>query len=58
MLDALSPLKVLDRGYSITQIMPTMKVVKNSGQLKKDDELMIKFLKGSAKCKVDTTEVN
>ena len=57
-LDALSPLKVLDRGYSITQLIPSLKVVKNSGQLKKDDEILIKFLKGSARCKVDSTDVS
>ncbi len=57
-LDALSPLKVLDRGYSITQLTPSLKVVKDSGQLKKDDELLIKFLKGSATCKVNSTDIS
>lgn len=57
-LDALSPLKVLDRGYSIAQLVPSLKVIKNAGKLKKDDELMIKFLKGSARCKVDSTDIS
>ncbi|NIX16282.1 MAG: exodeoxyribonuclease VII large subunit [Candidatus Dadabacteria bacterium] len=55
-LDALSPLKVLDRGYSITQKLPQKKVIKNSKDLKKNDEVQIKFLKGSARCKVEETK--
>ncbi len=54
-LDALSPLKVLDRGYSITQKLPEKIVIKDSKNLKKEDELLIKFLKGSARCKVQET---
>ncbi len=54
-LDALSPLKVLDRGYSITQKLPKKIVIKDSKNLKKEDELLIKFLKGSARCKVQET---
>ena len=54
-LDALSPLKVLDRGYSITQKLPEKTVIKDSKNLKKEDEVLIKFLKGSAKCKVEET---
>jgi exodeoxyribonuclease VII large subunit len=56
-LDALSPLKVLDRGYSITQIIPILKVVKDAKQLKRDDQVLIKFFKGSAKCTVDSTDI-
>ena len=54
-LDALSPLKVLDRGYSITQKLPEKIVIKDSKNLKKEHELLIKFLKGSARCKVQET---
>nr|NIT14655.1 hypothetical protein [Candidatus Dadabacteria bacterium] len=55
-LDALSPLKVLDRGYSITQKLPENKVIKDSKDLRKNDDLFIKFLKGGARCKVQETK--
>jgi exodeoxyribonuclease VII large subunit len=55
-LDALSPLKVLDRGYSITYKLPSMKIVKQSAKLKKGDEVLINFAKGKAKCSVEETE--
>ena len=57
-LDALSPLKVLDRGYSIAQLIPSLKVIKNASNLKKDDELIVKFHKGSAKCRIDSTDMS
>ncbi len=55
-LDALSPLKVLDRGYSITQKLPNMETIKNSKKLKKGDEVLINFHKGKAKCTVKETK--
>lgn len=55
-LDALSPLKVLDRGYSITYKVPSMRVVKDAGKLKSGDKVLINFSKGKAKCSVDETE--
>jgi len=55
-LDALSPLKVLDRGYSITQKLPEMKAIKDVKQLSTNDKVQIKFLKGSARCTVEQTE--
>ena len=55
-LDALSPLKVMDRGYSITYKLPSMKTVKDSSELKSGDQVLINFFKGRAKCSVDETE--
>ena len=54
-LDALSPLKVLDRGYSVTYKLPKKNVVKDSAQLKKGDKVLIGFNKGTARCKVEET---
>lgn len=55
-LDALSPLKVLDRGYSITQKLPKKVIVKDSSKLKKGDEILVSFSKGQAKCTVKETK--
>lgn len=55
-LDALSPLKVLDRGYSITYKLPSMKTVKASKQLKRGDKVLITFNSGKARCSVTETE--
>jgi exodeoxyribonuclease VII large subunit len=55
-LDALSPLKVLDRGYSITYKIPTLNVVKDSKELRRGDEVLINFNSGKARCSVTETE--
>ncbi len=49
-LDALSPLKTLIRGYSITEF--NGKVVKSSKDLKKDMQVDLKFHDGDAKAKI------
>ena len=49
-LDAMSPLKVLSRGYSVT-VNEQGKAIYNSSQIKQGDILKIKFKKGSAECK-------
>lgn len=55
-LDALSPLKVLDRGYSITQKLPKKVIIKESSKLKKGDEVLVSFSKGQATCTVKETK--
>ncbi len=50
-LDALSPLKVLGRGYSVIQNSGG-KVIKNSSQVKIGDKLFIKLNKGEIKAEV------
>ena len=50
-LDALSPLKTLTRGYSIIQL--NNKVIKSVKDLKKDDEVDIRLLDGTAKAKIE-----
>lgn len=49
-LDTLSPLKTLIRGYSITQI--NGKIVKSAKELKKDDEVNIRFTDGEKTAKI------
>ena len=55
-LDALSPLKVLDRGYSITYKLPSMKTVRDSKDLRRGDDVLIAFASGKAKCSVTESE--
>lgn len=55
-LDALSPLKVLERGYSITQKLPKKAIIKDSSKLKKGDEVLVSFSKGQATCTVKETK--
>ena len=49
-LDALSPLKTLSRGYSITQ--KDGKIIKSKIELKKDDKIEIKFYDGDTQAKI------
>lgn len=49
-LDALSPLKTLTRGYSITEM--NGKVVKSVKELKENDEIKIRFKDGVTKAKI------
>lgn len=49
-IDALSPLKTLARGYSITEKKD--KIIKKSSDLSKGDEITIKFIDGSRKATI------
>ena len=55
-LDALSPLAVLDRGYSITHKMPDETIVKSAGALAVGDLVRITFAQGKASCRVEGKE--
>jgi exodeoxyribonuclease VII large subunit len=52
-LDALSPLAVLDRGYSITHKLPEEKIVKDAATLGVGDRLRVTFARGKALCRVE-----
>jgi exodeoxyribonuclease VII large subunit len=55
-LDALSPLAVLDRGYSIVYKMPAESLVKDAVVLEVGDLVRVRFAKGRAICQVETKE--
>ncbi len=55
-LDALSPLAVLNRGYSITHKIPEEKLVKDAASLDIGDFLRVTFAKGKAICRVEGKE--
>ena len=50
-LDSLSPLKVVERGYSI--VTKNAQVIRSYDQLKKGDKLEVKFAQGAAEVTVD-----
>jgi len=55
-LDALSPLAVLERGYSITHKLPGEKIVKDAASLEFGDRVRISFAHGKAICRVEGKE--
>jgi exodeoxyribonuclease VII large subunit len=55
-LGALSPLAVLDRGYSITHKLPEERIVKDGAALALGDRVRITFAQGKALCRVEGKE--
>lgn len=55
-LRGLSPLAVLERGYSIVYRMPDRLIVKDSGSVKTGDLLRITFARGSSVSRVEESE--
>lgn len=55
-LNALSPLAVLDRGYSITHKMPDEVIVKSADSLDVGDIVRITLAQGKADCRVEGKE--
>jgi exodeoxyribonuclease VII large subunit len=55
-LNALSPLAVLERGYSITQKWPEASIVKDTGSLQVGDRLRILFGTGKSIVRVEEKE--
>lgn len=54
LLDSLSPLNVLARGYSITRRIPTEEIVRDAESLRGGDRLRIRFQRGEATCRVES----
>lgn len=55
-LDALSPLAVLDRGYSMAHKLPEEKLIKDAAALDLGDLVRVTFAKGKAICQVESKE--
>ena len=55
-LGSLSPLAVLERGYSIVYKMPDGRIVKDSGAVKVGDLLRITFARGNSLARVEKSE--
>jgi exodeoxyribonuclease VII large subunit len=52
-LNALDPFKVLDRGYSITYLLPSKKILKDSSEVKTGQEIESILYKGSILSRVE-----
>lgn len=52
-LNALSPLAVLERGYSISRRLPDMKIIKDASDIEKGRQLNVKLHKGELVCRVE-----
>jgi len=55
-LNALSPLAVLDRGYSITHRLADERIVKTAAALEIGDRVRVTFAQGKALCRVEEKE--
>ncbi len=52
-LEALNPLAILNRGYSVTVKVPSGEIIKDSARLSKGDVIETKFGKGIVKSKIE-----
>jgi exodeoxyribonuclease VII large subunit len=55
-LDSLSPLSILQRGYSITRKMPTMEILRDVVYVKEGDKVEVRLYRGSLFCSIEKTE--
>lgn len=55
-LDSLSPLAILERGYSITRKLPLFQIVRAAGEIKVGDQVEVKLHRGTLVCGVEKTE--
>jgi exodeoxyribonuclease VII large subunit len=51
-LEALSPLAVLARGYSICRRLPALEVVKDAGKVPAGENVAVKLHRGELHCRV------
>jgi exodeoxyribonuclease VII large subunit len=55
-LNRLSPLNVLQRGYSITRQLPSGRVVRESGMVVRGDRVSVRLFRGSITCTVENAD--
>ncbi len=55
-LDTLSPLSILQRGYSITRKIPSMQILRDAANVREGDKVEVKLYEGALLCGVEKTE--
>lgn len=54
-LDSLSPLSILQRGYSITRKLPSLQIVREAARVEEGDKVEVRLYRGSLVCGVEKT---
>jgi exodeoxyribonuclease VII large subunit len=57
-LDSLSPLNILQRGYSITRKIPSLEILRNANEISAGERVEVKLALGQLICAVEKTEVS